>query len=92
MSVSFGDFKKNSILEVIQNTDPLGLNTDIDNYYTAKSNTSEAPLKTPNADKDADWESKIEYDAIPHYLKSATNFNNSTDTNKENTENTSPTL
>ena len=36
--------------------------------------------------------SKMEYDVIPHYLKLAANFNNSTDTNKENTGNTSPTL
>ena len=34
----------------------------------------------------------MEYDAIPHYLKSVANFNNNADTSKENTENTSPTL
>ena len=43
-------------------------------------------------DADADLESRKEYDAILHYLKWAINFNNSTDTNKENTKNTSPTL
>ena len=61
-------------------------------HYTVKSNIYEVPLKTPDADKDADFEFKMEYDAILHYLKSAANFNNSTDTNKENTENISPTL
>ena len=35
---------------------------------------------------------KMEYDAIVHYLESVANFNNNADTNKENTENTSPTL
>ena len=42
-----------------------------------------------STDIDADWESKMEYDVIPHYLKLAVNLNNSADTNKENT---SPTL
>ena len=47
----------------------------------------------PDANQGADAEkSKMEYDAIQHYLKLAANFNNNTDTNKENTENTSPTL
>ena len=45
-----------------------------------------------NANADADLESKMEYDVILHYPKSAANFNNSAATNKENTENTSPTL
>ena len=51
------------------------LNSDIDSYKTAKS---EVPLETPS-----DTETKMEeyqYDAIPHYLKSAANVNNSADT------------
>ena len=94
--MSFGNFKLNEILELIQNKDPLGLNTDIESYSTVKSNNSEVPVKMPDANKnasaDADLESKMEYDAIPYYLKLAAKFNNSTDTNKENTENTSPTF
>ena len=46
-----------------------------------------------STDPDTDLESRMEYDAILHYLKLEANFNNSADTsNKENTENTSPTL
>ena len=79
MSNSFGDFKNNEILELIKNKDPLGLNSDIERCKTA---ISEAPLMPSD-------ETKMQYDAIPHYLKSATNLNNSADTN---TDNTSPTL
>ena len=75
MSISFGDFKKNEISELIQNKDPLGLNYDIESYKTAKS---EAPLKIPDTDKDIDSETKMDYDEILHNLKSATNVNNST--------------
>ena len=85
MSVSFGNFKLNEIYELIGNKDPLHLNTDIDSYPTIKNNKSEANLAI-----DAE-ESKMEHDAIPHYLKLAANFNNNTDTNKEK-ENTSPYL
>ena len=82
MSITFGDFN-NAILELIQNKDPLGLNSDIDSYKTA---LSEAPLEMPS-----DTEMKMEeyhYDAIPHYLKSAANVNNTTHTDTK----TSPTL
>ena len=95
MAASFGNFKLNEISELIGNKDPLGLNTDIENYSTIKNKSkSVAPLNMPDANQATDaWESKMEYDAIPHYLKLAANFNNNTDTNsKENTENTSPTL
>ena len=94
LSISFGDFKSSEISEHIQNKDPLGLNCDIESYKTAKSDKSEAPSKTPDTDKDkgADLETEMKYDAIPHYLKLAANLNNRTDTNRENTENTSPTL
>ena len=81
MAVSFGDFKPNEISQLIENKYLLDLNSDIENYSTInKSNTDNAKEK-----------SKMEYDAIPHYFKSASNFNNNVDT-KENTENTSSTL
>ena len=51
MLVSFGNFKLNEILELIQNKDPLGLNTDIESNSTVKSNKSEVPSKMPNAKK-----------------------------------------
>ena len=44
------------------------------------------PDANTSADTDADLESKMEYDAVLHYLKSAVNLNNSADANKENTE------
>ena len=78
MLVSFGDFKLNEIPELIWNKDPLGLNTDIESYSTVKSK-SEVPLNLPDSNKTrvyADLESKMEYDAILHYLKLAANFNN----------------
>ena len=75
MSVTFIDF--NDILELIQNKDPLDLNSE--SYQTAKSETS----SETNMDK---------YDAIPHYLKSNTiNVNNSADTDQTRPK-TSPTL
>ena len=42
--LSFGDFRKNEITELIWNKDPLGLNSDINNsdiesYTTIKTNT-----------------------------------------------------
>ena len=92
MSISFGNFKKNEISELIPNKDPLGLNSDIESYkaITAKS---EASSKIPSdTESDTDSETKIEYDAIPHYFKLVPNFNNNTDSNTENTQNTSPTL
>ena len=84
MVVSFGDFKLNEIFQLIEDKDPLGLNFYIESYSTINNSN------TDNADE----KSKMEYDVIPHYLKWASNFNNNADTNsnKENTENTSPTL
>ena len=92
MSISFCDFKSNEISELIWNKDPLGLNSDMESYKSAKSDKSEVLSKTSDSDKDADLETKMEYNGIPHYLKSAANLNNSTDINKDNTENTSSTL
>ena len=61
---------------------PLGLNSETENYQTAKSEApSEMPLET-KMDK---------YDMILHYLKSnAINVNNSSDTDQTTTS--SPTL
>ena len=65
--VTFGDFKPNEISQLINSKDPLGLNTEIESYFTSKGSnfqattTSEATIE-PNA-------SSMEYDVIPHYLK-----------------------
>ena len=65
MAVSFGDFKPNDISQLLENKNPLCLNSDIESYSTVNnSNTDNAEEK-----------SKMEYDAIPHYLKLASNFN-----------------
>ena len=44
MSITFGDFN-NKILKLIGNKDPLGLNSDIDIYKTART---EAPSEIPS--------------------------------------------
>ena len=82
--------KSLSLLEIKTS---LSLNTDIEGYSSIQ-NKSEVPLNMPDANKATDAEeSEIEYDVIPHYLKLVAIFNDNTDTNnKENTENTSPTL
>ena len=96
--LSFGDFKKNEITELIGNKDPLGLNsdinmsrnnsdTDIESYTTIKTNTETPSEKTISPSK-----TNMVFDAIPHYLK-AGNFNSSADTkNTKEDENISPTL
>ena len=93
MVMSFGDFKLNEISELIWNKDHLGLNMAIESYSTIKKK-SEEPLNMSDANKATDAEeSEMEYVSIPHYLKPVANFNNNADiNNKENTENTSPTL
>ena len=60
MSISFGHFKNNEISELIWNKDPLGLNSDIESYKTAKNET---PSNMPS---DTDSETKMEYDAMLH--------------------------
>ena len=93
--LSFGDFKKNEIAKLINNKDPLGLNsninmstnnsdTAIESYTTIKPNTKDEVI-LPNTE----MKTKMVHDAIPHYLR-AGNCNNSTDTNKD--ENNTPTL
>ena len=96
--LSFGDFKKNEITDLIGNKDPLGLNSDInmnrsnsdtdrESYTTIKTNT-----ETLSEEAILPSKTNMTHDAIPHYLK-AGNFNNSADTTitKED-ENISPTL
>ena len=34
MAVSFGDLKPNELSQLIENKDPLGLNSDIESYST----------------------------------------------------------
>ena len=78
--------KKNDISELIQNKDPLGLNSNIESYTTIKSTTKPAEAITP----EEDTQTKMECDAILHYLKLAVTFNNSAD-NKGKDEITPPT-
>ena len=62
--VTFGDFKPNELSRLINNKDPLGLNEDIESYFTSEGSNSKAisEASEPKA-------SSMEYDAIPHYLK-----------------------
>ena len=95
--LSFGDFKRNEIANLIRNKDPLGLYPDIN-----KSNhSSETTIENINTNKSTKIKSKDEtmlldtektkivHDAIPHYIR-AGNFNNSANTNKD--EDCTPTL
>ena len=95
--LSFGDFKKNEITKLIGNKDPLGLNSDInmstnnsdtavESYNTIKTNMNDEAV-LPNTESNS--KTKMAHDKILHYLR-AGNFNNSTDTNKD--ENNTPTL
>ena len=95
--LSFGNFKKNEITELIGNKEPLGLNsdinmsrnnsdTDIESYTTIKTNT-ETPSEEAISPK-----TNMAHDAVLHYLR-AGNFKNSADTkNTKEYENISPTL
>ena len=62
--VTFGDFKPNELSRLVNNKDPLGLNEDIESYFTSEGSDSKAisEASEPKA-------SSMEYDAIPHYLK-----------------------
>ena len=73
MAVSFGDFKLNEISQLIENKDPLDLNSDIESYSTKNNSDTEGYSTINNSEIK---KSKMEYDVIPHYLKSASNFNN----------------
>ena len=93
MMVSFGDFKPNELSQLIENKDPLGLNLDIENYSTINNSDIES-YSTINTEQ-----SKMEYDAILHYLKTVStlkvsNINNNAESNsnKEKEKDTSPTL
>ena len=65
--VTFGDFKPNEISQLINSKDPLGLNADIDSYFTKEGSNFEATT-TSEATNEPNT-SSMEYDAIPHYLK-----------------------
>ena len=63
--VTFGDFKPNEFSQLINNNDPLGLNEDIESYFTSEGSNSKATMSEASEPK----ASSMEYDAIPHYLK-----------------------
>ena len=44
MEVSFGDFKPNEIYNLIEDTDPLGLNNDIEGHKTQQIEEFDAIL------------------------------------------------
>ena len=63
--VTFGDFKPNELSKLINNKDPLGLNEDIESYFTNEGSNSKATISEASEPR----ASSMEYDAIPHYLK-----------------------
>ena len=65
--VTFGDFRPNELYQLINNKDPLGLNQDIESYFTIESSNSNSKATTSEASEPKT--SSMEYDAIPHYLK-----------------------
>ena len=85
--LSFGDFKKNKIANLIGNKDPLGLYPDIDQSNhssdTSINHTNNSKSKEiPSKDKAMlPEETNMAHDTIPHYLR-AGNCNNSANTNK----------
>ena len=92
VSVSFGDFKPNELSQLINSKDPLGLDTEIESYFTSNGSNFEAKATTsetvaePNA-------TSMEYDVILHYLKMTSsmvpknNKENITTNIQENTNN-----
>ena len=86
--LSFGDFKKNKIANLIRNKDPLGLYPDIDQ----SNHSSDTSINHTNNSKSKEIHFKDEamplekpnmaHDAIPYYLR-AGNCNNSTNTSKD---------
>ena len=86
--LSFGNFKKNEIANLIGNKDPLSLYPDIDqsNHYsdTSINHTNNSKSKEIPSKDEAMLleETNMVHDAIPHYLR-AGNCNNSTNTNKD---------
>ena len=63
--VTFGDFKPNELSQLINNKDPLGLNEDIESYFTSEGSN----LKATTSEASEPSASSMEYNAIPHYLK-----------------------
>ena len=86
--ISFGNFRKNEITDLIRNKDPLGLYPDIEKGNQSSNITNNQPDNSINKEipsKDEaimPEESNMVHNAIPHYLK-AGNCNNSANTNKE---------
>ena len=86
--LSFSNFKKNEIANLIRNKDPLGLYPDIDQ----SNHGSDTLINQINNSKTKEISSKdkamlpeetnMVHDAIPHYLR-AGNCNNSANTNKD---------
>ena len=86
--LSFGNFKRNEITNLIRNKDPLGLYPDIDQ----SNHSSDTSINQTNNSKTKEIPSKDEamlpeernmaHDTIPHYLR-AGNCNNSANTNKD---------
>ena len=101
--LSFGNFKRNEIADLIGNKDPLGLYPDIDksnNSSLANNNSSDTTISHINTSKSKEINSKDEamlpppektnilHDTIPHYLRAGNC--NSANTNKD--EEGTPTL
>ena len=76
--VTFGDFKPNEFSQLINNKDPLGLNEEIESYYTSEGSN----LKATTSEASEPKASSMEYDAIPHYLKMTSSMVSSS--NQEN--------
>ena len=86
--LSFGNFKKNEIANVIGNKDPLGLYPDTDqsnhSFDTLINETNNSKTKEiPSRDEAMlPEETNMAQGAIPHYLR-AGNCNNGANTNKD---------
>ena len=96
--LSFGDFKKNEIANLIRNKEPLGLYSDINKSndssdITIENNNTIKSTKIKSKDEailpNTEMKTKMVHDAIPHYIR-AGNCNNSTNTSKD--EDSTPTL
>ena len=81
---SFGDFKTHEIADLINNKDPLGLYSDIDEGNQSSNITNNQVNKEIPSNDEAMMlgESNMAHNVIPHYLR-AGNCNNSANANKE---------
>ena len=81
---SFGDFKTHEIADLINDKDPLGLYSDIDEGNQSSNITNNQVNKEIPSNDEAMMlgESNMAHNVIPHYLR-AGNCNNSANANKE---------